>query len=348
MESNPGKHKLSTSDFKIYTVLGNGAYAHVVSARFTSKRPGGRLEHGGMYALKIVSKVKLLIHKKSASVLNEKAALKQLDHKNVVKLYETFQDESSLYFVLELASTTTMADFSRPMHSFSSPNVLRNLFGQVLNALEYIHGKGIVHRDIKPGNILLTERGSVKIADFGCCKLAETDNRNSSGRKSLIGTPAYMAPEIMDSGNDGDFESDLWSLGCTLYNVLLKRQSPFADKNDYLTLKRVKEGSVEYPAKMDADARDLIQKLLRAEPCERLGAREKGGFAALKKHPFFREVDFDNIEEDYSSFMPKHKSVIETFGDFESFVGIFRGRQSRTDFADHVGRKRATDSIIRL
>lgn len=139
------KPTLKASDFRFYKIMGNGNFAHVVSAKFISNSPREGLKHGKMYALKIVSKLKLLVSRKAESVVTEKRALKMLSHKNIIKLYTTFQDDASLYFVLELANSPTLLNILRKTPNF--PLVLsKKIIAEIINAIHFVHHHKIIHR----------------------------------------------------------------------------------------------------------------------------------------------------------------------------------------------------------
>lgn len=307
--------KLNTRNFKFLKLLGNGSYAHVVSAKCVSAPTDSRLKRGENYALKIVSKVKLLVNRKAQSVVAEKKALRMMDHPNIIKLYSTFQDEQSLYFVLELTSSMTLLDLINKMGKIPSETA-KKIVAQIVCALEHIHNKNVVHRDIKPENILLSTDGIIKVTDFGSCKILQSENEDVFNAHSFVGTAAYISPEIIN-GQEASFECDLWSLGCTIFHMFTGF-SPFADKSEYLSLTKVIQNSVEYPDDIDFDAKALIQELLKKYPSERIGSAFTGGLKTLKNNKFFDGVNFEKLENNEICHLIHSANEGDLFDDFES------------------------------
>ncbi|KAF1880184.1 hypothetical protein Lal_00022313 [Lupinus albus] len=170
---------------------------------------------------------------------------------------------------------------------------------EVVDALEYIHHLGLIHRDIKPENLLLTAEGHIKIADFGSVKpmqdsqITVLPNAASDDKAcTFVGTAAYVPPEVLNS-SPATFGNDLWALGCTLYQML-SGTSPFKDASEWLIFQRIIARDIRFPDYLSDEARDLIDRLLDTDPSRRLGAGA-GGYDALKRHPFFKGVDWDNL-----------------------------------------------------
>eukprot|EP00123_Amoebidium_parasiticum_P010548 comp20176_c0_seq3/m.25015 comp20176_c0_seq3/g.25015 ORF comp20176_c0_seq3/g.25015 comp20176_c0_seq3/m.25015 type:complete len:364 (-) comp20176_c0_seq3:213-1304(-) len=170
-------------------------------------------------------------------------------------------------------------------------------------AIEYMHGMGIIHRDLKPENILLSKDMHIKITDFGTSKILNDDgSANDSGvesdadgskTSSFVGTAEYVSPELLKDKKTST-SSDIWALGCIIYQ-LIAGKVPFKGSNEYQTLQKVMKAELEYPPGFPEVARDLITKLLVVEPEKRLGHADTGGYAALKAHPFFEGIDWENI-----------------------------------------------------
>jgi 3-phosphoinositide dependent protein kinase-1 len=172
---------------------------------------------------------------------------------------------------------------------------------EVVDALEYIHKLGLIHRDIKPENLLLTADGHIKIADFGSVKpvkgssITVLPNAASEDKSStFVGTAAYVPPEVLNS-SPATFGNDLWALGCTIYQML-SGSSPFKDASEWLIFQRIIARDVKFPSYFSNEAKDLIDKLLDMDPSKRLGVGPNG-YASLKKHPFFRDIEWDNLRK---------------------------------------------------
>ena len=151
---------------------------------------------------------------------------------------------------------------------------------------------------MKPENILLTADFHVKLADFGTACWAEKDDEDS---KKFTGTAQYMAPEMFKETKDGGcragYESDLWALGCVVFQLFCGRP-PFTGQTAYLIFKSISDTVLEYPPFVPAEARSFIERLLiKDKPTQRLGSESCGGFTELKAHRFFMKVDWEHINE---------------------------------------------------
>jgi len=165
---------------------------------------------------------------------------------------------------------------------------------EVICALEYLHVEiKVIHRDLKPENLLVDANWHILLTDFGTSKIFEDEDDGSIPRKgSFVGTPEYMPPELVKS-TESCYASDLWSLGCTLYQLICGRP-PFRGVTEYLTMQKVQEGLkvIVYPDPFPELAKDLIERLLQPNPLERIGA---SNYADLKKHPFFEGINWENL-----------------------------------------------------
>ena len=160
---------------------------------------------------------------------------------------------------------------------------------ELVLALEYLHKNNMVYRDLKPENILLDSKGHIKITDFGLSKMF-----NSSKEKAftICGTIQYLAPEMFT--NKGyDKMVDWWALGCLIYEMLVG-QLPFPIKRGAKINLDIFKNKIKFPRYLNEDARDLISQLLIIDPKKRLGSG-KGGVDKIKKHPFFEEINWDDI-----------------------------------------------------
>ena len=299
--------KLSPSDFLPSVLLGEGSYSQVYLVQSR--------EDGRRYAMKVLSKAHLHRHQRSGVALAEKAALSVCCHPNVVRLFHTFQDPSSLYFILELCE---MGDVLHEVEELGGYpiDVVRFYAAQLLWALHYLHHTArILHRDVKPENLLLNAQRHVKLADFGAAKMLTAPLHTSSAtttsppspsallapapalakKHSFVGTAAYVAPEMLREGDIG-FGVDQWSAGCTIYQMITN-STPFHAPSEYLTFQRILQGELAIDPTVDADAADLIRRLMRIDSTARLGSKEED-WAEVERHPFFAQhVDWQRIKE---------------------------------------------------
>ncbi|GAA6008515.1 hypothetical protein JCM11491_004505 [Sporobolomyces phaffii] len=283
--------KRTVDDFEFGEVLGEGSYSTVTLVR--TVHPPYR-----SYALKVLDKDHIKREKKTKYVLIERDTLKQLDgHPGVVRLYWTFQDEWSLYYVLELAPNGELLKWIKEYGSFDLRSA-RYYAAQILSAVGFMHEKGVIHRDLKPENILFAEDMRIKITDFGTAKLLNKEElvdgrpqEDPTGRartRSFVGTPEYVSPEVLSEGRESSFSSDFWALGCILFQMLAGRP-PFQARTEYLMFQKIINLEYEFPLGFPPEAKDLVEKLLIVDPTKRLGGDPKtgNGIEAIKSHPFF-------------------------------------------------------------
>ncbi|XP_039124202.1 3-phosphoinositide-dependent protein kinase 2-like isoform X2 [Dioscorea cayenensis subsp. rotundata] len=278
-------------DFELGKVLGVGSHSKVVRA----KKKGS--EH--VYALKIMDKDFIIKENKVTCVKLERIVLDQLDHPGIVGLYFTFQDARCLYMALESCEGGELFDLISKRGRLSEIEA-RFYTAEVVEALEYLHGLGLIHCDIRPENLLLTADGHIKIADFGCVR-PDKDSRItvplnllSENTQAFTGRTAYAPPEIQNS-SPASPGNDLWALGCTLYHMLAGA-SPFKDAFELLVFQRIISRGINIPEYFSDEASDLIDKLLDIDPSRRLGAGPDG-YLALKLHPFFKGIDWHNLRQ---------------------------------------------------
>jgi RAC serine/threonine-protein kinase len=209
----PSVHKqLTPDDFYFYKVLGKGNYGKVMLA--TKKT-----EPDVYYAVKIIKKSCLIDEESLEHVLSENRVLQTLDHPFLVKLYSSFQTKDRLYFVMEYVRGGELFFHLGREKRFTEERAMFYA-AEILLALHYLHSKGIVYRDLKLENLLLDEKGHIKITDFGLCKEGISTERDKTS--TFCGTPEYLAPEILEEENYGK-SVDWWALGVVLYEMLIGR-----------------------------------------------------------------------------------------------------------------------------
>lgn len=284
------QENFTVNDFELGKIYGVGSYSKVVRAK--------KKDTGMIYALKIMDKKFITKENKTAYVKLERIVLDQLDHPGIVRLFFTFQDNFSLYMALESCEGGELFDQITRKGRLSEDEA-RFYAAEVVDALEYIHSLGLIHRDIKPENLLLTSDGHIKIADFGSVKpmqdsrITVLPNAASDDKDcTFVGTAAYVPPEVLNS-SPATFGNDMWALGCTLYQML-SGTSPFKDASEWLIFQRIIARDIRFPDYFSDEARDIIDRLLDTDPSRRPGAGP-GGYAALKMHPFFKEIDWKNL-----------------------------------------------------
>lgn len=194
-----------------------------------------------------------------------------LKHENIVNFEHFFEDSENVYILLELCQNQTLNELLRRRQRLTELEVKYYLL-QILRALQYIHSNQIIHRDLKLSNLFLTNKMEIKVGDFG---LATKINFISEKKRTVCGTPNYIAPEILESKLGHSYEADIWSLGVVLY-ILLIGKPPFETSDVKRTYKKIRMNCYKFPENIliSREARDLIEKILVTEPIKRLTLQE--------------------------------------------------------------------------
>ncbi|KAK9239851.1 kinase-like domain-containing protein [Lipomyces kononenkoae] len=296
-EDSEKKRRPRPSDFEPIKVLGKGAYGLVLLVR---ERSTGRL-----YAQKQLKKASINVHKKTVEqTKTERAILESIRHPFIVKLFYAVQDLHKLYLILEYAQGGEL--FSHlAAEKMLSENTVSFYAAELVLALSHLHGVvGVVYRDLKPENCLLDSQGHLVLTDFGLSKVA-----NDGGTcKTFLGTPEYMAPEIL-LGKPYDFSVDWWSLGALCYD-LLTGSPPFTGNNYKRIIDKIQKTKLVLPYYLTAEAKDLLTRLLRKEPKKRLGGNIPDDLKTIRKHRFFRRIDWAKLEARDPSISPPIVPVI--------------------------------------
>jgi eukaryotic-like serine/threonine-protein kinase len=198
-----------------------------------------------------------------ARVLREARAAARLNHPGAVTLYDVVQDQGGTFIVMELVEAPTLAELVRARGPLAVERVAE-IGAQVAGALEAAHAAGIVHRDVKPANVMVAERGLVKLADFGIASLQGDPQLTSTGL--VIGSPAYMAPEQARGEVSGP-PADFWALGATMFYAV-EGEPPFDRGTSIATLAAVVNDPPGTPGRAGALA-PLLGALLSKDPRSR-------------------------------------------------------------------------------
>ncbi|KAI9594154.1 kinase-like domain-containing protein [Syncephalis fuscata] len=301
--------KVTLDDFNLLAVLGKGNFGKVMLAE--------EKQTTNLFAIKMLKKEFIIQNDEVESTKSEKRVFitaNQERHPFLVGLHSCFQTDNRIYFVMEYVSGgDLMLHIQR--QSFSEQRA-KFYACEVLLALEYFHKNNIVYRDLKLDNILLTLDGHIKIADYGLCK-ESMDFGATTG--TFCGTPEFMAPEIL---LDQRYSRavDWWAFGVLIYEMLLG-QSPFHGDDEEEIFESILEDEVLYPINMSRDSVSILQKLLTRDPTRRLGAGADDALE-IKRHPFFRNVDWDAMLQKRipPPFFPQIKSRTDVSNFDEEFT----------------------------
>ena len=291
---------LKQSIYTTYTLkseLGSGSYGRVVSAIHNQTHESR--------AIKIINKLTIKSDETRSKIMNEVEILKNLDHPNIVKLYEFHEDDTNLYLVMELCTGGELLDSIISNGNFDEAQAVLYL-KQILSAVVYLHSLNIVHRDLKLENLLIehSRSSNIKIIDFGAsCSFVPgkfLDYR--------IGTLNYLAPEVIRKKYTE--RCDVWSCGVILY-VLLSGKLPFSNKAKAETVKLIQVGEYDIEGgvweSISSDAKDLVVSMLEVNPVKRLTAA--GAFA----HPWLQNCSQPPIKANLLQIVSQNlKSFNET------------------------------------
>ncbi|CAK0873043.1 unnamed protein product [Prorocentrum cordatum] len=275
----PQRKDFELDDFEVVgKPLGCGAIGSV--SRVVQKGTGR------FFAMKVMSKTKVLEFDLLANVEREIAAQQKLRHPNILRLYKCFESQEGIHLLLEYASNGSLFELLRDhgreaaasgQERLGLPEALAaGMFRSVAEAVHFLHCNGFMHRDLKPENILVCEGGELKLADFGWCNMLE-----GVSRRTFCGTMEYVSPEMLAS-EPHDCMVDVWAAGVLLFEMLVGR-SPFAAVSHLQMIANITKVAYEFPHHVSVSARDLVGRLLVKEPRGRLDL----GMAA--EHPWVRQ-----------------------------------------------------------
>ncbi|XP_060089862.1 rho-associated protein kinase 2 [Heteronotia binoei] len=307
--------QMKAEDYDVVKVIGRGAFGEVQLVRHKTTQK--------VYAMKLLSKFEMIKRSDSAFFWEERDIMAFANSPWVVQLFCAFQDDRYLYMVMEYMPG---GDLVNLMSNYDVPEKWAKFYtAEVVLALNAIHSLGLIHRDVKPDNMLLDKYGHLKLADFGTCmKMDETGMVRCD---TAVGTPDYISPEVLKSqGGDGYYgrECDWWSVGVFLFEMLVG-DTPFYADSLVGTYSKIMDhkNSLHFPddVEISKHAKDLICAFLTDREV-RLG---RNGVEEIKNHPFFKndQWNWDNIRETAAPVVPELSSDIDSsnFDDIEDDKG---------------------------
>ncbi|XP_042880333.1 aurora kinase A-like isoform X2 [Penaeus japonicus] len=267
-QGKSSKRQWVLEDFEIGRPLGKGKFGNVYLAREKKTHT--------VLALKVLFKSVLMKAGIIHQVRREAEIQSHLRHPNILRMYGYFHCEKRVYFMLEHARYGEMYKVlcSQPNKRFTEHQAA-NYIVQLVSALQYCHSKKVIHRDIKPENILIAGNGQLKIADFGWSVHSPNERRTT-----LCGTLDYLPPEMIE-GRMYDEKVDIWSLGVLCYEFLAGKPS-FESTSQSETFRRIARVDIKFPSQFSEEVKDLICKLLRYNPKERLSLE------GIMEHPWIK------------------------------------------------------------
>lgn len=280
--NNTNEYKHSNSNHPLGSINSNNNFSNNNNNNFLIKRyergkflgKGGFAkcyemkccEKGKFFAAKVFEKKALINARSRKKLINEIKLHKKLKHENIVSFEHFFEDKENVYILLELCTNQTLNELLKRRKRLSD---LETQFysRQIISALKYIHNQNIIHRDLKLGNLFISDKLNLKLGDFG---LAAKLKFSGEKRKTICGTPNYIAPEVLEKKNGHSFEVDIWSLGVIIYTLLIGKP-PFETPEVKTTYKKIKLNDYSFPEnlKIQKSAKELISSILVLDPSKR-------------------------------------------------------------------------------
>ncbi|KAI5562081.1 hypothetical protein BDE02_15G031400 [Populus trichocarpa] len=327
--THPSKDRTSIDDFVIIKPISRGAFGRVFLAK---KRTTGDL-----FAIKVLKKADMIRKNAVESILAERDILISVRNPFVVRFFYSFTCRENLYLVMEYLNGGDLYSLLRNLGCLDE-DVARVYIAEVVLALEYLHSLHVVHRDLKPDNLLIAHDGHIKLTDFGLSKVGlinSTDDlsgpavsgtsmlvddepqlstsehqRERRKKRSAVGTPDYLAPEILLGTGHGT-TADWWSVGVILFELIIGIP-PFNAEHPQTIFDNILNRNIPWPRvpeEMSPEAQDLIDRLLTEVPDQRLGA---GGASEVKQHIFFKDINWDTLARQKAAFVPSSESALDT------------------------------------
>ncbi|ORY85428.1 kinase-like domain-containing protein, partial [Protomyces lactucae-debilis] len=268
-------------DWIFVSTLGTGTFGRVFLAR--PKQAEG--DKQAFFAMKVLQKSEVVRLRQVEHINNEREILSIVRHPFIVSMRASFQTPTNLFMCLEYAVGGELFSHLRKAVRFQN-DVTRFYAAEILLAIEHLHDLNIIYRDLKPENILLDASGHIKITDFGFAK--QIVDRTWT----LCGTPEYLAPELIQSKGHGK-PVDWWALGVLIFEMLCG-YPPFYDKSHIGIYEKILAAKIKFPGHVQADAADLITRLLTPDITRRLGNLSRGT-EDVKLHPWFLHCEWHRL-----------------------------------------------------
>ncbi|XP_025807003.1 probable serine/threonine protein kinase IRE [Panicum hallii] len=327
--TNKFKDRTSIEDFEIIKPISRGAFGRVFLAR---KRVTGDL-----FAIKVLRKADMIRKNAVESILAERDILISARNPFVVRFFYSFTCRENLYLVMEYLNGGDLYSLLRNLGCLDE-DMARTYIAELVLALEYLHSMNVIHRDLKPDNLLIGRDGHIKLTDFGLSKVGlinSTDDlsgpdvssvlvgdhqpadaeqraqqRQQRQKQTAVGTPDYLAPEILLGMTHGP-TADWWSVGIILFELLVGIP-PFNAEHPQIIFDNIMNREIPWPhvpEELSFEAYDLIDKLLMENPVQRLGAT---GAGEVKAHPFFKDINWDMLARQKVAFIPSTDDEYDT------------------------------------
>ena len=255
-----------------------------------------------VYAVKIISKHKVLSTQQQQHLFNEVKYMSRLKHRMICQMRGVAQDNRNLYVLMDFLQHGELLNVLKKVQRMDAP-LAQFYTAQIVLIFEYLHGQDIIYRDLKPENVLLCDNGYVKLTDFGFVKRIKPWERTYT----LCGTPEYIAPEVLMNVGHGR-AADWYTLGIFLYELMVGRP-PFMHQDTYEVFKMTLRERIPYPSWLPESAKSIIKHLTKHDLSKRFGNLLNGS-KDIRNHRFFKGVNFAELESQKVSppYMPPIKN----------------------------------------
>ena len=287
--------KVSKHSFEYIQIIGRGGFGKVWKVLLKKNKK--------IYAMKEMSKAKIIDRRSERSVKSERELLSKMEHSFIINMHYSFQDLDNLYLVMDYLEGGDLR-YHLCRRRYLTENQAKFFICCVILALEYIHSNNIIHRDLKPENLVLDDEGYIHLTDFGVAKIWRYNNF-----KDTSGTPGYMAPEVMCAQNH-TIAVDYFALGVMGYEFI-KGHRPYQGKSrkeikEKILSKQIQIRKNDIPEGWSLEACDFVNRLIQRKPHHRLGNR---GPKEVQMHPWFKGISWKDLynHREMSPYIPKKK-----------------------------------------
>uniref|UniRef100_A0A8C8ICC3 non-specific serine/threonine protein kinase n=1 Tax=Oncorhynchus tshawytscha TaxID=74940 RepID=A0A8C8ICC3_ONCTS len=279
------RSKVTMSDFDYLKLLGKGTFGKVILVKEKAT--------GMHYAMKILRKEVIIAKDEVAHTVTESRVLQNTRHPFLTTLKYAFQTHDRLCFVMEYANGGELF-FHLSRDRVFTEDRARFYGAEIVSALEYLHSRDVVYRDLKLENLMLDNDGHVKITDFGLCKEGITDGATM---KTFCGTPEYLAPEVLED-NDYGRAVDWWGLGVVMYEMMCGRL-PFYNQDHERLFELILMEEIRFPRNLAPEGKALLAGLLKKDPKQRYVVVGLGGgpddAKDVMSHKFFTSINWQDV-----------------------------------------------------
>jgi len=279
-------------------------------------------DDGKIFAMKVLRKEAIIARKQVAHTKAEKSILQKIQHPFIVKLHYAFQTKDKLYMILDFINGGELFHHLKKEGRFPEIRV-KFYAAEITAAISHLHSLGIVYRDLKPENILIDADGHITITDFGLSK----EIKPEEGTHTFCGTPEYLAPEVLRAQAHG-MAVDWWSLGTLIYEMLTGLP-PFYSQNINIMYQKILNGDLRFPSYVGPEAQSLLEGLLTRDVDKRLGSQSSDD---VKRHPFFKEIDWDKLEK--KEMVPPYKPKVKDNNDVGQIDTVFTQERAQDSLVE--------------